>query len=173
MKEQVVILPKKDWLSMKPKSEAELWERFDEVMKQIGKRAFQLFEERGRENGHDREDWFKAEAELLTPVPIKIADEHNELHIRAEVPGFKADEMAFNLEKSLLTIYGTAKVYIEKQAGQDKCTESETRMICRKVTLPAEVVPEKAEATLKNGILKIVVPKLVATSTKANAATAA
>lgn len=28
-------------------------------------RAYQLFEERGRQNGHDVEDWLEAEAEIL------------------------------------------------------------------------------------------------------------
>ena len=30
----------------------------------IRKRAFHYYEQRGRENGHDLEDWFKAEAEI-------------------------------------------------------------------------------------------------------------
>ncbi len=32
---------------------------------QIRQRAHQLYEERGREDGHDREDWLQAEAEIL------------------------------------------------------------------------------------------------------------
>jgi hypothetical protein len=31
---------------------------------EIARRAYQLFEERGREPGHDWEDWFQAEREL-------------------------------------------------------------------------------------------------------------
>ena len=30
----------------------------------IRKRAYDFYEHRGREHGHDREDWFKAEAEI-------------------------------------------------------------------------------------------------------------
>lgn len=30
----------------------------------IARRAYQLYEERGREHGRDREDWFQAEREL-------------------------------------------------------------------------------------------------------------
>lgn len=32
---------------------------------EIARRAYQLFEERGREPGHEWEDWFRAERELL------------------------------------------------------------------------------------------------------------
>jgi len=35
----------------------------------IRTRAFQLYEERGSQPGHDLEDWFQAEAELLTRKP--------------------------------------------------------------------------------------------------------
>ncbi|MGA7590058.1 MAG: DUF2934 domain-containing protein, partial [Candidatus Sulfotelmatobacter sp.] len=36
----------------------------------IARRAFELFEKRGSELGHDWEDWFQAESELLRPVSI-------------------------------------------------------------------------------------------------------
>ncbi len=32
---------------------------------QIRARAFQLYEQRGRDDGHDLDDWLQAEAELL------------------------------------------------------------------------------------------------------------
>jgi hypothetical protein len=31
---------------------------------QIRRRAYELYEERGRENGHEQEDWFRAKEEL-------------------------------------------------------------------------------------------------------------
>ena len=35
-----------------------------ELQQQIAQLAFQLYEERGREDGHDTEDWLRAEALL-------------------------------------------------------------------------------------------------------------
>jgi Protein of unknown function (DUF2934) len=40
-----------------------------EHQQQIAQLAFQLYEERGREDGHDIEDWLRAEA-LLQPKAI-------------------------------------------------------------------------------------------------------
>lgn len=34
------------------------------IEEQIRARAYELFEERGREEGHDWEDWFRAEEEI-------------------------------------------------------------------------------------------------------------
>jgi hypothetical protein len=35
-----------------------------ELEDQIRLRAYELYEERGRENGHEQEDWFRAKEEL-------------------------------------------------------------------------------------------------------------
>ena len=42
------------------------------VEEQIRTRAYELFEARGREEGHDLEDWLEAEAEI-TGTTIKTA----------------------------------------------------------------------------------------------------
>jgi HSP20 family protein len=158
MKEQVaIVVPKPEQAGIQPTPNVEFWERLDQIMKQIAIRAFQLFEERGHENGNDLQDWYQAEAELLTPVPIKLVDAHNELCIKAEVPGFTADELAFNLDRNTLTIQGARKTYTER--GTDHAGSESTMMICQEIMLPSEVIPENAEATLRNGLLKIVVPK--------------
>jgi HSP20 family protein len=172
MKEQVALISKQDHISMRSKSITDFWEKVNGVMKRIEERAFQLFEERGCQDGHDLDDWFKAEAELLVPVPVKITEEDNKIRILAEIPGFTSNELAYNLEKGLLTIQGTSETQAEKVTEGTKCSESRSRMIYRKLALPVEVVPEKAQATLKNGALEIVVPKAITELAKANASAA-
>ena len=34
------------------------------VLEQIAQRAYELYEARGREDGHDLEDWLRAESEI-------------------------------------------------------------------------------------------------------------
>ena len=38
-----------------------------QLEEQIRLRAYELYEARGREDGHDREDWLQAEGEILGP----------------------------------------------------------------------------------------------------------
>ncbi len=38
-------------------------------------RAYQLFEKRGYEHGHDREDWLEAEAEIMGRKPDAVVEE--------------------------------------------------------------------------------------------------
>jgi HSP20 family protein len=160
MKHAVALAPKQNQIVTQPESIADFWSKVDEVIKQIEERAFQLFEERGREDGHDLEDWFKAEQELLVPIPVTITEKGDELHIHAEVPGFAAKEIALNVEQNVLTLQGK---HIETRTGTGEGggIQSEQRQICRRVALPANSIPEKAKATWKDGKLEIVVPKVV------------
>jgi len=36
----------------------------NDVREQIARRAYELYEARGREDGHDLDDWLRAEAEI-------------------------------------------------------------------------------------------------------------
>ena len=46
----------------------------------IRERAYQLFEERGYEHGHDVEDWLQAESEIIGKKPSARADMKTTLH---------------------------------------------------------------------------------------------
>jgi len=37
----------------------------NDVLAQIARRAYELYVWRGREDGHDRDDWLQAEAEII------------------------------------------------------------------------------------------------------------
>jgi hypothetical protein len=47
--------------------------RMAELHEQIRLRAYQLFEQRGRKNGHDLDDWLKAEAEITRKWRTAVA----------------------------------------------------------------------------------------------------
>ncbi len=47
---------------------ADLQAKVQKVQLAIARRAHELFEARGREHGHDLDDWVRAESELLCPV---------------------------------------------------------------------------------------------------------
>jgi len=46
--------------------ETQITKSLDDRYEQIRRRAFEIYEERGREDGHDREDWLQAELDFLT-----------------------------------------------------------------------------------------------------------
>jgi HSP20 family protein len=155
MKEQAAVTP----ISTKPSLITEFRRDVDRLMNQIRERAYQFFEGRGRDDGHDLDDWFKAETELLKPVPLEITEKNNTLNIRADVPGFKENELELNFDGNVLTIKGEHREEIEKKAEKTYHAEIRAQQIFRQFTLPISVIGDKATATLKNGVLEISVPK--------------
>lgn len=135
-------------------------EDFAKNTEAIAKRAFELFQKRGYKFGHELEDWFKAERELLKKVPIDIKDVDGNLNIRAEVPGFTAANLKVSVEPNRITIKGDNKVKTEKIDDGTLYSEWKSNKIFRTFDLPHQVDADKAVATIKDGVLTLVVPKM-------------
>jgi hypothetical protein len=56
-----------------PPSDQQVAEYTVDLQEKIQSRAFELYEQRGRENGHDLEDWLRAESELVQPKTKKAS----------------------------------------------------------------------------------------------------
>jgi Protein of unknown function (DUF2934) len=57
----------------KKKSPATVTSEPQELEHQIRLRAYELYQARGREDGHELEDWFRAEAEIMQKKAGTIA----------------------------------------------------------------------------------------------------
>lgn len=145
-------------ISFKPLS-TDFWADVEKLFGQVRQRAFQLFEGRGRANGHDLDDWFKAESELLKPVPLEITEKDNIVHIRADVPGFKENELEVNLDAGVLTIKGEHREETEKKDEKTYHSEKRAQQIFRRIALPVNVIADKMTATLQDGVLELSAPK--------------
>ncbi len=137
----------------------DVYDGFDQIYNSIAQRAFEIFESNGRSFGHELDDWFKAESELLHPVHIRMAESDDALAVEAEVPGFEAKDLQINLEPRRLTISGKKETKEEQKKGKAVYEEQCSNEILRVIDLPAEVVASKAAATLKNGMLELQMPK--------------
>ena len=110
----------------------------------IARRAFELFEKRGREHGHDWEDWFRAESEFLCPVSIATSESDERLSIRANVFGFAEKELQVSVEPRRVAILGKRRLPPSRsrkdQIGRvDRCPDQVLRLI----DLPTEVDPRE------------------------------
>ncbi|PYU21069.1 MAG: hypothetical protein DMG32_21415 [Acidobacteria bacterium] len=65
--------------------------------------------------GHNMEDWFRAESELLHPVHLEMAESDDSIIVRAEVPGFNTKELEINVEPRKLTITGKHQAQEERK----------------------------------------------------------
>ena len=137
----------------------EIFRDMRETFDSIARRAYEIFEANGRQFGRDMEDWFRAENELLHPVHLEMRESDKELTAKAEVPGFESKDIEISVEPGRLTIAGKREWSKEEKEQKLLYTERRSNQFFRCVNLPAEVDPEKASATLKDGVLELKMPK--------------
>jgi HSP20 family protein len=151
--------PAKAPVAVKQSATGDVFDRIQQIYDSIARRAFEIFDNNGRWLGHDLEDWFRAESELLHPVHLEMAESDDNLTVRAEVPGFSTKELEINVEPRKLTILGKHEAQEERRKGKTIYSERCAREILRVVDLPAEVDSLKVSAILKDGVLHIELPK--------------
>ena len=90
---------------------------------------------------------------MMEELPgVAMEEKEGELVVSVEVPGFDPKELAVTLDEEVLRIRGEHK---EGKEGKEEVV----RRIERAFTLPPGVEPEKIEATCRNGVLEVHVPR--------------
>lgn len=159
VQQQTALEPTGKTVPVSTEKDENIFEQIKETAQTVAHRAFELFEKRGREFGNDLEDWLRAESELVRRVPIEVKETDKNLEIRAEIPGFKAEELKIFVEPKQLTISGETEQPSEEKKEDTLYSEWHSRKVFRAFDLPREVKTEDAHATLKDGILSLTLPK--------------
>jgi HSP20 family protein len=137
-----------------------LFNRMEEIQQRLAERAYQLFEERGRNHGRDVDDWARAEAEMLAPISIVGNETNNALEITADVPGFEQKDIEVAVEPRRVFLSGKTERTITPNNNEEQSfTGQQTSMFFRVIDLPAEIDTTKAEARLNEGRLTLTLPK--------------
>jgi len=93
------------------------------------------------------------------PATIDMIDLGDKFKILAELPGVAKKDVDVNITNDRISICGEAKTDIEEEHDGYLRRERSYSTLCRNMVFPDEVNPDKAEATLKDGVLEIYVPK--------------
>jgi HSP20 family protein len=133
--------------------------RVDDLFDTLNRRAYELFESRGCQDGHDLQDWFQAESELLGPMPVEISDADDELIVRADLPGFREKDIEVREEPHRLVITGKREQIREQQKRKTIYSDRKSDEVFRLVGLSEEVDPNRVKASLQDGILEVELPK--------------
>jgi HSP20 family protein len=86
---------------------------------------------------------------------LEVNETEQEVVVRAELPGFAAEEVEVELREGALMIRAEKK---PKEVEKEPHEFAEYRYE-RLIELPAAVAPEKAEAQYRNGVLEVHLPK--------------
>lgn len=80
-----------------------------------------------------------------------VTENDNEITVRAEIPGFEENELDVQLANDVLTIKAE-----KEQRGEGR---EEYRSFYRSVTLPGGIDAEKVQASYRNGVLEMHIPR--------------
>ena len=90
---------------------------------------------------------------------IDVSERKNEIVIRADLPGLEREELEVNVTDDALTLRGERRTNETVEEEDYYRSERWTGAFARVVPLPASVAAEKVEASFKNGVLEVHLPK--------------
>jgi HSP20 family protein len=94
---------------------------------------------------------FEQDATQMRLWDFDVSENDKELVVRAEIPGFEPNEVDVQLNNEALTIKAEKE---KKDNGQEEYSS-----FYRSVTLPSAINAEKVQATYRNGVLELHIPR--------------
>jgi len=137
------------------------WHRAPEV-RTIQNEMSRLVNELFRGGMRDKQAWKQSS---WTPA-VDMYEGDQAFTLTAELPGFSKDDVQVELKDNRLTLKGERKRETDVQEKQYRRMERVYGAFERSLKLTAGVDAEKAEATFKDGVLKLTLPKTEAVKPK-------
>lgn len=134
-------------------------ERMFDVMDQLRSKLNKVLVNNG-EYGHEY-GWRVANGSPQT----NLYDSGEAFEVIAEVPGFAKDDIHIRIQGNYLELSGKRTIDMPKDYKAHR-VERENSSFSRSFTLPADVHSEKTEASLKDGLLTLILPKAQAAKPK-------
>lgn len=109
-----------------------------------------FFDEFGLPAMADEKHW-------LPTVDVSETDDH--VIVRAEIPGMEKNDISITMSDGLLTIQGEKKQEKEEEKENYHFVERRYGSFSRSLRVPSGVDADKIEASYKDGVLKVAIPK--------------
>ena len=94
--------------------------------------------------------------------PIDLFRAKNAFVVRAELPGFRKEDLNVEVTDGILTVTGHQKTETTDQAeSKEKVgnVATQERRVSRSITLPEQLEVEQIEAAYENGVLTVTLPQ--------------
>jgi len=108
----------------------------------------------------DRQQGGSGRATTMAWAPaLDISERKDAYLVTIELPGVEADDVEITFEDGLLTIQGERHFAHDSSEQHFHRVERRYGTFRRSITLPAHVMADEVEATIEDGVLRILVPK--------------
>lgn len=138
------------------------WRPFDGLRNQVD-RLFRDFETSFLQSplSRDVENFWRRDFAFPVTPAVDIVEKDNAFEITAELPGLDAKNIELSVSDDVLTIKGEKKEEKEEKQKDYYLSERRYGSFERYFGLPDGVDADKIDASFKNGVLKVTLPKTV------------
>ncbi len=91
--------------------------------------------------------------------PIDIKDMGDRYVMEADLPGLKKEDIEIEIKEDRLSLKAETKSETREEGENYLRQERSSRSFYREIPVPGDVMTEQAEASFKNGVLEISLPK--------------
>ena len=146
--------PKKKTADLAPATPSDLWQAFDDTFERFRDDFENLL---FPANWSDR---FSFIPETRVPV-VDLEDRENDYLLKAEMPGFKKEDIEIEVQDDSIAITGYAGWKYDKKGQLYICKERACKTFYRRIELPTDIKSDEVNANLTEGVLEITLPKKV------------
>lgn len=90
---------------------------------------------------------------------LDVCETKDQILVKAEVPGVEPKDLDIFLSDGVLTLKGEKKEHEGEEGVSCHLTERSYGAFSRSIQLPSSVQSDKIDASCKNGVLQIILPK--------------
>ena len=126
------------------------------ITQMISFRAYELYEARGGEAGHELDDWIQAEQELGHAENLEVIDTGHEIRIRANLTPVNTNQISVGVSPQRVIILGEI---LAGEPTSEPNMEARRAALLQLVDLVPKVNPGRAVAQLSEGILELTLPE--------------
>jgi HSP20 family protein len=90
---------------------------------------------------------------------MDVSETDKEVKVTAELPGIDEKDLEVSVDEGGLTVRGEKREEHEEEKKGYYLSERSYGSFHRHIPLPSGLIPDKAEAKFRNGVLKINIPK--------------
>lgn len=99
-------------------------------------------------------------------LAVDVYETDSAIVVKSIIGGIKGEDIGISVANDVLTIKGTREKSEEPEKHNYFVAECFWGAFSRSIILPVEVDSDDVKATMKNGVLKIILPKLVGSKIK-------
>jgi HSP20 family protein len=137
-----------------------VFEEIRALSERIRQRAFDIFEHRRDSDGTAVSDWLAAERDLLGIPESEMIEKDGEYDVRLSAPGFEPAEVQVTALNDALIVKAVSTHQHDKSEGDVRFCEFGQKTLFRRFDLPEEIDIDRVKASLDNGVLSLVAPKV-------------